>query len=180
MRVSETGDWYAVHTRSNFESRVAADLEGKGLQPFFPCREEVHQWKDRKKKIAVPLFPGYVFTRFEDCPEARVGVLRTDGVVRILGQGAAIEPVPEHEITAVRSILASRVSCSLHPLLTEGMPVRVIRGALAGLDGLLVKIKNQTRLVVSVTLLSRSVAAEVDARDIETIRHPAGTACTRI
>jgi transcription antitermination factor NusG len=176
---ADAGCWYAVHTRSNFEARVAADLRGKGIEQFVPCNEEMHQWKDRKKKLEVPLFPGYVFTRFQDCPEARISVLRTNGVVRILGNGGAIEPIPENEIAAVHTILAARVGCYPHAYLREGSPVRVIRGALTGLEGLLVKMKNQARLVVSVNLLSRSVAAEVDSRDIEPIRTP-GPPCTRI
>ena len=171
--------WYAVRTRSNFETRVAEGLFGKGIDQFVPCYEEVHQWKDRKKKVRVPLFPGYVFTRFQDSPEMRISVMRTNGVVSILGHAGAIEPVPEHELAAVRTILAARVGCGPHPFLREGALVRVTRGALTGLEGLLVKIKNQARLVVSVSLLSRSVAAEVSARDIEPIRM-SGRPCTRI
>jgi transcription antitermination factor NusG len=162
--------WYAVHTRSNFEKRIADELSAKGLESYLPSYEELHQWKDRKKKVDLPLFPGYVFTRFYDCPEARIAVLRTAGVVRILGQSGGIEPVPEQEIEGVRSVLGSKLPCYAHPLLREGAWVRVRRGALQGVEGLLVRLKNQTRLVVSVTLLSRSVAAEIDAADVEPIQ----------
>lgn len=170
--------WYAVHTRSNFENRVAEELLGKGIEHFVPCYEEVHQWKDRRKKVKVPLFPGYVFTRFQDSPERRITVLQTNGVVRILGQNGAIEPVPEQELAAVRTVVASRVGCRPHSFLREGSPVRVIRGPLTGLEGLLVNIKNQTRLLVSVNLLSRSVAAEVDLHAVEPI-HASGPPCTQ-
>lgn len=170
--IAAPGCWYAVHTRSNFESRVAEDLQGKGIEHFVPSYEEVHQWKDRRKTVRLPLFPGYVFVRVQDSNESRIHVLRTRGVVRILGNGTAIEPVPEPEIEAVRAIVNARTRCTPFPFLSEGSPVRVIRGALAGLEGLLVKIKNQTRLVVSVSLLARSVAAEVDAWNIEPIHGP--------
>jgi transcription antitermination factor NusG len=164
--------WYAVHTRSNFEKRVSTELSAKGIETFVPSYQEVHQWKDRKQKVEVPLFAGYVFTRFADRAETRIAVLRTAGVARILGGVGTIEPVPDHEIEAVRSLLAANVSCYACPILREGAWVRVIRGALAGAEGLLVRIKSQTRLVVSVTLLSRSVAAEIDAGDVQPIQKP--------
>ena len=170
--------WYAIHTRSNFEKRVADELSAKGIENYLASYEEMHQWKDRKQKVDLPLFPGYVFTRFYDCPEARIAVLRTAGVVRILGQSSGIEAVPEHELETVRSILRSKLPCYAHPFLREGSWVRVRRGALRGMEGLLVRVKNQTRLVVSISLLSQSVAAEVDAGDVEPIQKPArATTC---
>jgi transcription antitermination factor NusG len=164
--------WYAVHTRSNFEKRIATELSAKGIETFVPSYQEVHQWKDRKQKLEVPLFAGYVFTRFADQAETRIAVLRTTGVARILGGVGTIEPVPDHEIEAVRSLMQYNVACYPCPILREGAWVRVIRGALTGAEGLLVRIKNQTRLVVSVTLLSRSVSAEIDARDVEPMQKP--------
>lgn len=159
--------WFALHTRSNFEQRIAAELVAKGFETYLPAYEELHQWKDRKKKVLVPLFPGYVFTRFEPSPEYRVRVAQTAGVVRILGRSGEVEPVPEAEIEAVRALLNAKVPCFAHPFLREGCRVRVKRGALRGLEGILVRFKNSTRIVVSVTLLSQSVAAEVAASDVE-------------
>ncbi len=159
--------WYAIHARSNLEKKIAVELDGKGIESYLPAQEETHQWKDRKRKVAVPLFAGYLFARFRDTPELRLNVLKTSGVIRILGQGSAIEPVPEGEIEAVKTVLNSRVSCSAHGLIRMGTQVRVRHGPLAGLEGLLARIKRQERLVISVGLLGQSVAAEVSLYDVE-------------
>ena len=172
LRSQPAGDgqsWYALHTKSNFERRVSAELASKGIYSYLPAYEEIHQWKDRKKQVLVPLFPGYVFGRFEWDAEIRVSVLRTPGVVRILGQGADPEPVPEVEVDAIRLLLDSRVPCFAHPFLREGRRVRVKRGVLKGAVGILERFKSSTRLVMSVDLLCRSVAAEVDAADVEPV-----------
>ncbi len=169
--------WYAVYTRSNFEKRVAADLEAKRVENYLPLVEQLHQWKDRKKVVDVPVFPGYVFARFADSNKARLQVLKTIGSVRILGQGDRIEPIPDVEIESIRKLLKANVPCFAHPFLREGAWVRVKRGALKDLEGLLVRVKSKTRLVLSVTLLSQSVATEIDISDVEVIRpapRPAG------
>src|ERR1700730_7913757 len=95
-------NWYAVHTRSNFETRVALQIEAKGIESYLPAYAEIHQWKDRKKTVQVPLFAGYLFARFQDTPDSRVAVLQVPGVARIVGPGDRIEPVREDELKAVR------------------------------------------------------------------------------
>jgi len=172
--------WYAVHTRSNFEDHIIGDLAARGLEGYCPAHDEIHQWKDRKKKISVPLFPGYVFVRFIDVPATRSVVTRTRGVARILGAAGSIEPVPEREIEAVRRLVTARVGSYAIPLVKEGEWVRVCRGPLQGLEGTLIRVKNQSRLAVSVTLLSRSVAAEVDIRDVAAVPEAGGSKCIRI
>jgi len=162
--------WFAVRTRSNYEKRVAALFVEKGIECYLPSFREVHQWKDRKKLIDLPLFPGYLFTRMLDTREARLSVLRSDGVVNILGQGDAIEPVPDHEIEAVRQLLDSNGRCQAHPLLQKGAWVRVKRGPLKDLEGFLIRVKNQSRLVLSVTLLAQSVSTEIDVSDVQFLR----------
>lgn len=162
--------WYAVYTRSNFEKRVAAELSGKRLEFYLPTFQELHQWKDRKKLVDVPVFPGYVFARFHDSSRHRLQVLQTSGAVRILGHGDGIEPVPDVEIESIRRLLKANVPCFAHPFLQEGAWVRVKRGALKDLEGLLVRVKSKTRLVLTVTLLSQSVATEIDVSDVEVIR----------
>ncbi len=137
---------------------------------YLPVFSEVHQWKDRKKIIERPVFPGYLFTHMVDSREARLTVLRVDGVVRILGQAQGIEAVPAHEIEAIRRLLESTAGACTHPLLREGAWVRVKRGALKGLEGLLVRVKNRTRLVLSISLLSQSVSTEIDASDVQFLR----------
>jgi transcription antitermination factor NusG len=162
--------WYAVYTRSNFEKRVAAELSAKRLEHYLPTFQELHQWKDRKKLVDVPVFPGYVFARFPDSTEHRLQVLQTSGAVRILGHGDGIEPVPEMEIESIRRLLQADVPCFAHPFLHEGAWVRVKRGALKDIEGLLVRVKSKTRLILSVALLSQSVATEIDVSDVEVIR----------
>jgi len=164
--------WYAVHTRSNFETRVAGQLESKGLENYLPAYEESHQWKDRRKKVRIPLFAGYVFARFSDTPEERVRVLATPGVAQILGCGGRLAPVEEQELAAVRHLLQTRAACMPHPFLREGDLVRVKRGPLKGVEGYLVRSKGNSRLVISVSVLAQSVAAELDAHDVEPIKKP--------
>ena len=119
-----------------------------------------------------PLFPGYIFTRFANTAVNRLNVLKTPGVVRFLALGDVLEAVPDDEIESVRRLCSSRVSCFAHPFLSEGAWVRVRRGALVGLEGRLVRYRNSVRLVVSIDVLSRSVATELDAADVEPIPGP--------
>ena len=163
--------WYAVKTRSNYEHRVAQDLTRKGVDCYLPIFRELHTWKDREKVVEVPVFRGYVFTNLEDIAAARLKVLGSDGVACILGTASAPTPIPDEEIEAVRYMLSKTSGrCLAHPLFQEGAWVRVKRGALRGLEGTLTRTKNQTRLVVSVTLLSQSISAEVSVADIEFLR----------
>ncbi len=162
--------WYAVYTRSNFEKQVAAELTAKEIEHFLPLVDELHQWKDRRKLVHLPVFPGYVFARFGDTARARLQVLNTAGTVRILGSDGKIEPIPDLEIEAIRRLLKANVPYFAHPFLREGAWVRVKRGALKNVEGLLVRVKNKTRLVLSVSLLSQSVATEIDIRNVEVIR----------
>lgn len=162
--------WYAVHVRSNFEKRVAQELGAKGVESYLPAFRELHNWKDRKKMIEVPLFPGYVFTRFTDTYQSRVSVLRTSGVVRILGVNESIEAIPVSEIESVQRLITAEVPLMTHPLLREGASVRIRRGPLKDVEGLLVRVKGESRLVLSVQLLSRSVSTEVDVSDVEVIQ----------
>jgi transcription termination/antitermination protein NusG len=160
--------WYAIHTRSNFETRVATEFASKELDFYLPVFNQVHQWKDRKKAVRVPVFPGYLFVRFEDQSPARTRVLQTTGVVRILGSERTPEPVPDQEISFIQQML-QQGQCSCHPLLREGSRVQVRRGPLKGLQGRLVRIKSGARLVVSISILSQSVSTEIDAADVEPI-----------
>lgn len=164
--------WYAIQTRSRFEKAVRTELTSRGIENYLAEFTEVHQWKDRKKAVTMPLFPGYVFARFEAAEAARGEVLRTNGVVRILGTGSAMEPVPTTEIDSLRQLLLSGNQFYPYPFAREGSWIRVRRGPLTGVEGRLVQIKSQSRLVLSVDLLSRSVATEVDARDVEPAHDP--------
>ena len=169
--------WYAVQTRSRFEKTVATQLHAKSIETYLPAFGEVHQWKDRKKFLQMPVFPGYVFVRIIAGGTARVEVLKTLGAVRILGSAETIEPVPDHEIAAVRLLLQSSGRCVSHPFVREGTWVRVRRGSLKDLEGILVRIKNHNRLVVSINLLNQGVATEVDASDVEPIQPRESRGC---
>jgi len=162
--------WYAVQTRSNCEKKVGSALAEKGIEHYLPAFREIHQWKDRKKVVEQPLFPGYLFTHMLDCRESRLAVLCSGGVVGILGNSETIEAVPDSEIEAVRRLLDANGHCQTHPLLREGAWVRIKRGPLKNLQGRLLRVKNQTRFVLSISLLSKSVSAEVDASDVQFLR----------
>ncbi|SRR5579883_49402 len=153
--------WYAVRVRSNFERTVSAVLEQKGVEQFLPTYRSRRVWADRIKSLDLPLFPGYVFCRIPLNQKNRV--VTTDGVVDFIGAGRRPIPISDTEIEAIRTVVQTQVAAGPWPFLKIGQTVRIRRGPLAGLEGILIKVKNSYRLVVSVTLLERSVAAEIDA-----------------
>jgi transcription antitermination factor NusG len=159
--------WFALQTRSRAERLVESVLEGKGYEPFLPVYQRSRQWSDRQKKLDAPLFPGYLFCRLD--PEQRMPVLTTPGVLSIVGSGKTPEPIPDSEIASIQAVLRSGKAAEPWPYLKAGERIRVAQGAMTGLEGLLVKKKNQCRLVVSVELLQRSVAVEIDAVAIRPI-----------
>jgi transcription antitermination factor NusG len=124
----------------------------------------LHQWKDRKKKIEVPLFSCYCFAQFTW--EDRFAVRRTPGIVQIVGNGAGPEPVTEDEIQAIKALMASALPYDAYPYLEEGMAVQVIRGPLEGVHGILLRKPKPFRLVISVNLIRQSAAVEIDADDV--------------
>ncbi|HSU59399.1 MAG TPA: UpxY family transcription antiterminator [Bryobacteraceae bacterium] len=162
--------WYAIHTRSRHEQIVRDELTKKSIENYLPVFHEWRQWKDRKKLVEQPVFSGYIFARFVDAGGAHINVLRTRGAARILGTGSYFSPVPDCEIESVRCMLETDSHCFLHPFLREGAWVRVKRGPLRNLEGLFVQMKSRGRLIVSVNLLSQSVATELDVSEVEVIR----------
>lgn len=159
--------WYAVHTRHQHEKLVAWTLVNKGFEVFLPLYTEVRQWRDRTKRVELPLFSCYVFLRGD--LDRRLAILTTPGVHGMVATGGRLSGIPEEEIQAVRSVIENRVNVEPHPFLKCGDLVRVKSGALRGLEGFLVRKKGQTRLIISVSLLERSVAAEVDAGTVERV-----------
>jgi transcription antitermination factor NusG len=153
--------WYVVRVRSNFERVAAASFHEKGFETYLPLYRSRRKWSDRTKEIDVPLFPGYVFSRFDTA--LRLPILTTPGVVSIVGSNATgPAAVPEAEIEAIRKLLQSKLPIGPWPFLSAGQHVVVERGPLSGVEGIVVQIKNGFRLVVSVSLLQRSVYAEID------------------
>lgn len=159
--------WYAVRVRSNFERVTAESLRSKGYTEFCPFYRSKRRWSDRTKTIEQALFPGYVFCRFD--PDRRLPILQTPGVVSVVGFGNQFVPVDEAEIDAIQHAAHSGAEVSPWPYLRAGQRVRIRGGALHGLEGLLLEFKNEVRLVVSVTLLQRSVAVEIDRAEVEPI-----------
>jgi transcription antitermination factor NusG len=157
--------WAAVYTRHQHEKIVAQTLTAKGFEVFLPLYESVRRWKDRRKLLSLPLFPGYVFVR--GALERRLDVVTTPGIHMILCQSDRVAVIPEDEILAIQRVVNSSFQLEPHPFLKCGECVRVIRGALSGIEGILVRKKNVFRLVLSVDLLSQAVAMEVDAADVE-------------
>ncbi len=159
--------WYAAHTRHQHEKLVARMLANKGFEVFLPLYTEARQWRDRMKTVEVPLFSCYVFLRGD--LDRRLAIVTTPGVHGLVCSAGKLAPIPEEEIQTVRSVIENRINVEPHPFLKCGDLVRVKSGALEGVEGFLVRKKGQTRLIISVNLLERSVAAEVDASTVELV-----------
>ena len=160
--------WYAAHTRHQHEKRVADMLANKGFEVFLPLYSEVRRWRDRLKKVELPLFSCYVFLRGD--LDRRLAVVTTPGVHGLVCSAGKLAGIPEEEIQAVRSVIENRINVEPHPFLKCGDLVRVKTGALSGLEGFLVRKKGGTRLIISVNMLERSVAAEVEASTVDQVR----------
>jgi transcription antitermination factor NusG len=144
-------------------------MSAKGLEVFLPLYDSARRWSDRNKTVSLPLFPGYVF--FRNVPNCRTRIFATPGIHMILYHGAEFAHIPESEIAAVRKLIAGPNAIAPCIYLRCGDRVRIRRGALEGLEGILLRQKNQCRLVVSVEMLSQSVSVDVDVCDVE--RSPA-------
>jgi transcription antitermination factor NusG len=159
--------WYAVYTRSRQENVVKNQLDGKEVENFLPFYERVSQWKDRKKQIKLPLFPGYLFVRID--PRERLQVLKTVGVVCLVGNNGLPLPIPEEQIQSVQMLLENRLKFDPHPYLGVGKRVRIIEGPLSGVEGILFRKKNRSCLIVSVDMIQRSVSVELESWKVEAI-----------
>jgi transcription antitermination factor NusG len=162
--------WYAIHVRTRFERVVARNLRGKGYEEFLPLLRRTSHWSDRKKEIELPLFPGYVFCRFNALH--RLPILMIPGVSAIVGIGKTLMPVEERELDDIRTVLESKVYYEPWAYLEIGQRVRVERGPLAGTEGIVAVLKNTCRLIISVNLLQRSVAVEIDRDCLKPISSP--------
>lgn len=156
--------WWALYTRHQHEKSVSGILSAKGFEVFLPLYESVRRWKDRNKLLSLPLFPCYVFVR--GGLERRLQVLTTPGVHMILYRGESVATIPEEEIQAIQRSLDGNLRVEPHPFLKCGDRVRVIRGSLEGVEGILVRKKSLCRLVLSVEMLAQSVAVEINAADV--------------
>ena len=158
-------DWFALWTRSRHEQVVREQLERKGITAFLPTIKRWSRWKDRKKEIDWPLFPGYCFARFSGAD--RLPVLKCTGVVNIVSFDGDIAPIPAHEIDGIRRLVESDLQFDPCPLIREGMMVQVTHGPLKGVVGRLVRKGAHARLILSVDLIGQAVSVEVDAADVK-------------
>lgn len=156
--------WYAAYTSANHEKRVAEQLVVRAVEHFLPLYDSVRRWKDRRVKLHLPLFPGYVFVRL--ALRDRLQVLCVPGVARLVGFNGTPAAIPGEDIEALRASLDNGVRAEPHPYLTIGRRVRVMGGPMTGVEGILVRRKGKLRVVISIDQIHRSVAIEVDASEI--------------
>ncbi len=160
--------WYALRVRSKREGITSDHLAAIGREVFSPTYCGVKQWSDRKKQVQSPLFPGYVFCRFD--VQQRLPILTSPGLIAIVGVGKVPMSVPDTEVEAIRTILRSGVFAQPWPFLTVGQKVEICGGPLSGVDGILVNFKDSYRVVVSINMLQRSIAAEVEGQWLRPVR----------
>jgi transcription termination/antitermination protein NusG len=163
--------WYALQVRTRWESSTAALLNGKGYQTFFPTYTTEKRWRRGMSRGAcAPLFPGYVFCQFD--PLMRLPVLVTPGVIAVVGRGRVPVPVEDSEMEAIQRVVSSGFHVEPWPYLEVGQQVRIQNGALTGLVGILTSFRGSSRIVVSVSLLCRSVALEIDRSGVCPVQSP--------
>ena len=160
-------NWYALFTRHQHEKSVAIALSNKSYEVYLPLYRSVRRWQDRAKQIMLPLFPCYVFI----CGgmDRQLQIITTPGVIQIVGWGGHPAIVPQTHLDAVKQIIESRLNVETHPYLQCGDRVRVKAGPLMGLEGILTRKKGVARLVVSMEMLGRSAAVEIDVSNVERI-----------
>lgn len=159
--------WFALQVRTRYEAGVADYLHGKGYEYFLPMYKARKRWSDRIKEVNSPLFPGYLFCRFD--PQNRLPILKTPGVTQIVGYNHVPVAVDEEEINAIRTLVASGLPNHPCSFLELGNRVRIEEGALRGLEGVLLEVKGRRKLILSITLLQRSVAVEIDSEAVSVV-----------
>ena len=152
--------WFALHVRSRHEKTVDAQLQAKSHESFLPLYTAKTKWTDRTKDVSLPLFPGYVFCRFQ--PSDKSSILATSGIIDLVRIGSEPAALQTSEIDAIKLIVQSRLQAEPSPKFIKGQEVMLMEGPLSGLVGTLTNVRNSTRLVVSVDLLCRSVQVEID------------------
>jgi transcription antitermination factor NusG len=159
--------WYAIWTRSRHEQVVREQLERKGIEAFLPTVSRWSRWKDRKKKIDWPLFPGYCFARFD--PATRLPILQCTGVVSIVSFDGELAPIPDGEIGGIKRLVETDLRYDPCPFVREGTMVEVSHGPLKGVVGRLVRKGSHARLILAVELIGQAVSVEVDAADVKAV-----------
>jgi transcription antitermination factor NusG len=161
--------WYAIQTRARNEKKVVSQLQTKGIEAFLPLLNEVHRWSDRQQVVQEPLFPGYVFVHIDQSPKFRLPVLSTLGVYGFVGVRGAGLPIPDKQILDIQTVVTNPLAFRPHPFLRVGQRVRVRGGCLDGVEGTLVSINSDHKLVVSIELVRRSLAVHISGFDFELV-----------
>ena len=161
--------WYAIYTSANHEKKVAAELVRRSVENYLPLYGSVRRWKDRRVHLELPLFPGYVFVQLRLRDRSRV--LQVPGVASFVAFGGLPVALPDGQVEALRAGLRGQLRAEPHPYLTVGRRVRVTRGALQGAEGILLRRRGIFRVILSLEVIMRSVAVEVDTADIEPLPH---------
>jgi len=162
-----TESWFALSVVPRKEKATAQTLRAKGYTGFLPMYTVRRRWSDRVKQVELPLFPGYVFARFD--PKVRLPILKIASVMSVLGLGKEPQPISDLEIGALQAVCKAGIQAIPYPFLTAGAKVTINEGPLTGVEGILLEAK-QSRLILSVTLLQRSIAVEVDSEWIAPVR----------
>jgi transcription termination/antitermination protein NusG len=153
--------WFAVQVKSTHEKRVTSLLEFQSYECFLPTYSTRRLWSDRIKFVELPLFPGYIFSRF--ALSERAPILKTPSVVGIVGIGAVPTPIDEEEIASIQRVVKFGFGLSPHPFLQVGQRVRINNGSLSGVEGIIADVRKHYQLILSISLLQRSVAVEIDS-----------------
>ncbi len=159
--------WHALYTQHRHEKAVTHILSRKAFEVFLPLNWTVHRWKDRNKQLWLPLFPCYVF--FKGGLKRQLDILNTPGVYSVVSSASRFAVIPDEEINVLRQMMENSTRVEPHPFLKSGDRVRVKSGALVGIEGILIRKKGQFRLVVSVEILGKSAAAEIDVSTVERV-----------
>lgn len=159
--------WYAIRVQSKFEKAASNSLRGKGYQEFLPLYRAKRRWSDRIKEVELPLFPNYLFCRFNT--GELLPILTTPGVIGVVSAGKKPIPVPDEEIDAVQAVLRSGLAAFPWPALQVGSRVLLERGPLAGIEGTVINLDKTARLIISVSLLQRAVSVEIERQWVRPI-----------
>jgi len=158
--------WYAVSTRSRHEKVAASLLIDRGVSCFLPLLCVTRQWSDRRQNIEQPLFPGYLFVQIPMLSELRTRVLSVPGIVKFIGNGGP-QAIPDAQMDGVRELLSRGAECTSYPMLSVGDRVRVTKGVLKGIEGTLMRIGGDSKLVLCVEMIQRSIAVTIRSSDVE-------------
>lgn len=161
--------WYAGYTSSRHEKRVAEHFDQRGVEHFLPLYETIHRWSNGRHRVQLPLFPSYIFVRI--ALQERMRVLEVPGFVRLVGFNSLPHPLPEADINKMKEALNKGVLAEPYPYLTVGTRVEIWNGPMQGMTGVLLRRQNRCRVVISVDLIMRSMAVEVEASDVVPIRN---------